>query len=611
MAEEVVKKKRGRPPKQKTTEAENKNEKKEQIKMSQDTVISSNVTIGQIQSAWASTIQKYGGTVDHSTMKQAVNNAMLSNPFIQNQRVKSINSTASNKDKKAIQTALQNPPNHEQELRDSSMQLYYNNFVYNNLMRLEREIPTYYSYITPQYVDKEEMKKDSFKKEMQFANKILETFNPKLALKTINMQVQLEGKCSYLVRKSYDYPKKVDFFLLEKLLPNEIKITGIGSKQQYIVSFNMMIFLNPMYDVSQYPPYIGEIWEQMKENGLITENEKTHQLQFNPQKPMQSEHILECVNNNYFYWVELNQDDCFTFGQDLATPMCFPQTIGLFLDLKELEDYRWLMGSLMSKGVTSILTGEVPLDKDAKAGSDGTIITPDLIQFYDSLFSKTVSANVMTYFAPFKNFDLHNIDSQPDNMDIVYNRLRDLVATSGNAALLSINDKPSIAMTKATQAIAASRANYLTLQFQQFLNNVINSQFDLKHQYKVTLWGDIFDVQGELKMAKELLQNGMTSMLPRVLSAFNQSIEDMKTINDYIEVSGVTIYARNTENNNSTVHNTASTNEEKIKSTNEVGRTTIEEIDIENDSTAASRDSGNNVSDIKEFKGENFSEDVF
>ena len=114
MAEEIVKKKRGRPPKQKTTEAENKNEKKEQIKMSQDTVISSNVTIGQIQSAWASTIQKYGGTVDHSIMKQAVNNAMLSNPFIQNQRVKSINSAASNKDKNAIQQALQNPPNHEQ-----------------------------------------------------------------------------------------------------------------------------------------------------------------------------------------------------------------------------------------------------------------------------------------------------------------------------------------------------------------------------------------------------------------------------------------------------------------------------------------------------------------
>ena len=137
------------------------------------------------------------------------------------------------------------------------------------------------------------------------------------------------------------------------------------------------------------------------------------------------------------------------------------------------------------------------------------------------------------------------------------------------------------------------------MQFQQFLNNVINNQFDLKYQYKTTLWGDIFDTSDNLKMAKELLQNGVTSMLPRVLSAFNQSVEDMKTINDYIEVLGIVIYARNIENK---------TNQKSA--TQEVGRTTIEEKDIENDSTAASKDSGNNVSDIKEFK-RNSDEEMF
>lgn len=588
MAEEV--KKRGRPPKKKVeTEVKNTNEKKEQITMAQEPT----VTINQVQNAWLDVLKTSGARATNGMMKQAVNSAMLSNPFIQNQRVKSLNGQASVKSKQEIQQALINPTNSERTLREISNHLYFTNFVYNNLLRLERDIPTYYHYATPQYVEKEEMKKDAFKKEMRFVNQALEAFEPQLTFKTINMQVQLEGKCSYLVRKSYDYPKKVNYFLLEKLLPDEIKITGLGSKQKYIVSFNMMVFMNPMYDVSQYPPYIQEIWEEMKQTGMISTNNKTNQLKFNPNGTISPNHMLEYVNDNYFYWVELNQEDCFTFGQDLATPMCFPSTVGLFLDLKELDDYRWLMGSLMSKGVTSILTGEVPLDKDAKAGSDATIITPDLIQFYDSLFSKTVSANVMTYFAPFKNFDLHNIDSQPDNMDIVYNRLRDLVATSGNAALLSINDKPSVSMTKATQSISASRGHYLTLQFQQFLNNVINNQFDLKYQYKITLWGDIFDTSDNLKVAKELLQNGVTSMLPRVLSAFNQSVEDMKTINDYIDVSGIVVYARNTDKQ---------TNQKET--TQEVGRTEIEDRDIENDSTAASKDSGNNVSDIKEFKRE-------
>jgi len=38
-----------------------------------------------------------------------------------------------------------------------------------------------------------------------------------------------------------------------------------------------------------------------------------------------------------------------------------PDAIGLFNDLNELDDYRWLQANLLSKGVTSILTAEVPL----------------------------------------------------------------------------------------------------------------------------------------------------------------------------------------------------------------------------------------------------------
>lgn len=592
MAEEV-KKKRGRPPK---SAKENENTKTvNESPMDQ-------ITMAEIQNKWGEIVRKFGNNqqgLNPQKVNSAYSQAILNNPFIQNQRVKTINSTAYKKEKKEIQQALENPGNNEQALRETSMGLYYTNFVYNNLVRLEREIPNYFSYLMPQYVTKEEMKKDSFQKDIQFANKVLEKFNPQLTFKTINMQVQLEGKCSYLLRKSYTYPKKVDFFLLEKLIPSHVKITSIGSKQQYIVSFNMMLFLNPMYDVSQYPPYIGEIWEQMQANGMIIKNQNTYQ--FNPQGKIMSNYLFEQINGNYYYWVELNQDDCFTFGQELSTPMAFPSSIGLFLDLKELDDYRWLMGNLMSKGVTSILTAEVPIHKDAKAGSDATIITPDLISFYDEIFSRTVSSNVMTYFAPFKNFELHNIDSQPDNMNIIYNRLRDLVATSGNAALLSISDKPSVAMVKATEAIAASRAKYLTLQFEQFLNHVINEQFNLKHEYKVTLWGDIFDTADDFKKAKELLQNGVQSMLPRVLSFFGQSVEDMRTFNDYIDVIGLEIYSRNNNEEGNNSNNSSTSQDNSIIGQKEVGRTTIEETEIENDSTAASRDNGDNVSDTKEF----------
>ena len=587
--EEVTKKKRGRPPKTKETN----NEKTEQIKMISKENEDNFHSLEDIQNKWYQVLNKYGSELDVKAVKTAYDKTLaLHNPFLQNSRLKQLTSKAVNKEKKDIQNAMLNPVNSEQSLRETSMNLYFTNYVYNNLLRLNREVPQYFWYVTPQYVEKSQMNKDSFKEEMQFVNKAIEKFNPALSFKTINMQVQLEGKATYLVRKSYEKKKKVNFFLLQKLNSDEVKLTGLGSKQTYITSFNMMLFLNPMYDVSLYPPYIQEIWEEMQETGMITKDEKTGSLKFIPNKTLKPSHILEYIDGSYFYWVQLNQDDCFTFGQDLATPVCFPETAGLFLDLKELADYRWLMGNLMAKSVTTILTGEVPLQSDAKAGSDATIVSPDLIAFYDTVFNQTVSSNVMTYFAPFKNFELHNIDNQPDNMNIVYSRLRDLIATSGNSALMSINDKPSIAMTKASQAIAASRGRYLTLQFEQFLNNVVNNQFELEHQYKITLWGDIFNTD-ELKIAKELLQNGVRSLLPKVLSSVNLTVEDHRCVCDYLDTIGVEIYYK---------YNNQNTTEDKTDTEDkQVGKPKLEIDEIENDSTAASADAGTNVSDIKEF----------
>ena len=506
-------KRRGRPKKQEEPE---RNELSKEIKMSatkqqNNTVINRNpnppmqqsYTLEDIQHRWNNLITKFGATQEGMLkINTTLSNSLLNNPFLQNTRIKQTSSQIVDRSKEEIQEALLSPQNNEQLFRETSMKLNFQNYVYNSLLRLNREVPEYHYYFTPLHIRKKEMDCEAFKKEVNFVDSILMAFNPKLRFKTINMQVQQEGKCSYLIRKSYNKAQgKVNFFLLQKLNSDMVKLTGIGSKQQYTVSFNMMIFLNPMYDVSQYPPYIREIWERMQESGMVQKDAKTNAMKFYPKGTLSNNHLLEYANNNYYYWVELDQNDCITFGQDLSTPLVLPETIGMFLDFEELADYRWLMGSLMSKSVTSILTGTVPMQKDAKAGSDATLVSPDLISLYDSIFARNVSSNVLSYFAPFTDFKLHEIQNQPDNMDIIYDKVRDLIATSGNSALLSVNDKPSIAMTKAAQAISASRAHYLTLQFEQFLNNVVNEQFELKYKYKITLWGDIFDKE-KIKVAK-------------------------------------------------------------------------------------------------------------
>lgn len=162
-----------------------------------------------------------------------------------------------------------------------------------------------------------------------------------------------------------------------------VKITGFGSKQQFVASFNMAIFLEPAYDVSQYPTFIRDIWAQMTGNGIIVEDKRNRRFKINPKAEIPMGHILESgENGTYMYWVKLPQDLCYTFYTDGAHPNAFPDTIGLFTDLNDLADYRWLQGNLLSKGVNSILTAEVPLTRDAKPGSDATIVSPDTILGY-------------------------------------------------------------------------------------------------------------------------------------------------------------------------------------------------------------------------------------
>ena len=95
------------------------------------------------------------------------------------------------------------------------------------------------------------------------------------------------------------------------------------------------------------------------------------------------------------------QDLCYTFYSDGAHPNAFPDAIGLFTDLNDLDDYRWLQGNLLSKGVNSVLTAEVPIVKDPKAGSDATVISPDTILGYSDFFASNISANIFPFFAPF------------------------------------------------------------------------------------------------------------------------------------------------------------------------------------------------------------------
>ena len=589
------KKKRGRPPKK--TQEVDINENKSTIRMNtNDTPTpSAPVTINQVNSRLSSMFKRMSSNnISYSSFLEAMNGmgsnfAFGSNPFLQNQRIKTSNQKAKQSSKEALNKALDSPEENEEIFRSQSMALYYKNYVYGNLLRLNRDIPKYFNYIVPQNITKKDLESDKFKQEKYFVDKFIEKFNIPLTFKNVSLQVAQEGKCSYVFRSSFNKSKHIiDYALLQKIPPQYIKYTGFGGESPLICSFNFLMFMNPMYSIQQWPDWMQDIWNQLLEKGVVTIGKDG--ARFNPNNRYDNSHIIECIDGRYAYWVELPQDLVYTFGMDFSNPLAIPEAIGLFSDLNELENYKWLQTQTLLTNITNILTATVPIEKDAKGGSDAAILTPEVILGLEGDCASSINSNVLPFFAPLEDFKMHSVEHIPNAMEITLDNLRNLIATSGTSALINTSDKPSIAMIKGTQNLYETKMEYLTLQYEKFINMIINKYLGLTYFYKCIIWGGTYNWRDDVKVLKEMIQNGNRGFMPRLLSAYNMTIEEYKTCYDYVDL--LEIFPKEEELD--TTKADSDTNQ------NGVGRKPKEDDEIMNDNTAASIEGGQNVSDNKD-----------
>lgn len=595
MAEE--KKKRGRPPKQKA--GIDINEQRESVRMVDDPKVS----IGDLQRRMRNIFGRMASEgIPYTRYKDAIQREpldmgmFLNNPFVQNQRIKRSNSQINLSDKRAIQEALTNPGDNEQRLRETSMALYYSNYVYQNLLRLNRDIPQYFHYSVPVGISPETLKTEKFLHQKKFVDEFLNKFNIPLTFKNVSLQAAREGKASYVFRSSQDEKKGiVDFAVLQKLPPEYIKYTGFGSESPLIVSFNFIMFLDPTYSIEQWPSWFGEIWKQLQENGIVNITKgKGKGYEINPAINVNRgmpEYMFESINGTYYLYVEMPQDLVYTFGTDFGDAFAIPDYAGLFGDLSELEAYKVLQSQTLLTNITNILTAEVPVEKDAVGGSDAAILSPEVIMGLEDDCSSSLSSNILPFFAPLENFKMHGIEHIPNATDIYLSQVRNVTSTAGASGLINTNEKPSIAMIKGEQMLHESRTEYMTLQYTKFINLIINKYLKLDYEFKVIIWGGVYTWRDEVKVLKEMIQNGNIGMFPRLLSAYRMTLEDYALQYDYVKSMNlfefnIQLIGRSGSDSNKTPDG-------------KVGRPSLSDVDIENENTASSIEGGQNVSENK------------
>lgn len=632
-----TKRPRGRPPKETPQIINEENERLQMTAKGESDNSSSNkpITIGDVQQSLTQFYNKMLGVNPGAVnigWEGGLFNFNRYNPFLQNQRLKMLNSYPNELDTETLTNAVSNPVGSEQALRSEGWSLSSSQYLYYKILRLACDIPKFKYYKLPKLLSEDEYLKESFIREDEFIDDWLEHLDPVNTFKRLSLEVKREGKPTYLFRNSIgrksNGTKKTNYVAFQKLPSDYVKLTGIG-EHGYIASFNMLVFMNPAFSLDQYPDYIREIWYGLLETGAVYINPNygvigkannsnkyavdaqklydfTYQS-FDSTSEMTRGIIgIEPIGEgklrsvSYMYWVQLPQDVCFTFCSDTSNAWALPDTIGLFLGLRELTDYDTLAGLIQSTPLTALLTAEAETVQNPNPGQNQTVLAPETIAGFQDKFNNSTSTNLESFFAPLKNFKLLSLPNIPYSSDITSNATKNFISRAGLAGLIPATDKPSVAQIKGTQLLEEAQCDFVTKQFESVTEFIINNLIGCEYSWEFTLWGNIFTFADEVKTAKELFISGGTFALPKLASAYNMSLRSVVSTQRYID--SLDLY-----NHFQTV-----TQAQQAKADGNIpedgkekrvgaGRPEIDENEIENDNTAASKESGLDTADMRDF----------
>ena len=377
----------------------------------------------------------------------------------------------------------------------------------------------------------------------------------------------------------------------------------------YTVSFDFMYFLNIANSPSDFGEFFEAAWRDMVETGVVIPDGKTGRYELNVERaagytfhfggnayPSTIEAIKRGRQANYLFWLRLPYDLCYTFGSDNSHPWVAPDTMGLMLKLQELTDYGQLAGLIASTPLTAVLTGEIEPIPQPRAGKNESIFSPEVIQGYMQQFNEATSTNVEAWLWPAKNIKLQQLAADVNSSDILSNATENFIETSGDAGLTITDSKPNVMMIKTAQLLNASAQRYVTLQFEQVLNFILQHKLGFKYEWKIRIWGDIFSNEVEKKYLKEVVANGNIALLPKLMSAEGISIRDTKALTEYLKTFDFyKDFVTYTQLKQSELGIEAA--EAAETTTGEVGRPLLPDSEITSDATAIAREQGTNTAD--------------
>ena len=344
-----------------------------------------------------------------------------------------------------------------------------------------------------------------------------------------------------------------------------------------------------------------EMWKYYQELMNATEQTPSGRKIINQDKT--PEDVVVEYNNRtmqWYYWKELPANTCFVFCFTEADDLQVSPFVSLLLQAQDLASYSLLQQQLLSVPLYSMLTGEIPLNDKNKSGAylDDYALSPESVNLFEAKANNLMPPGTSYVMVPSKNNQLHHFQEIPNANGIYNTALQQVINTSGASTLITTTEKPSVAQVNAGKIIETRFIDRLYEQFAWAVDIILRDMYDeddLKYHWNFKIFGDSFSEKERISAIEKSLSMGQTELFPEYLALNGLTLMDAVNNADWVESSEIydkfkIIQTSFTSNTGAGDNNTAVARQEE-----KAGRKQITEDKIENDSTAASYESGTNV----------------
>ena len=582
----------GRPKKNPPTQTE----VKKQNKTNDSTPVTK--TIAETENRWKNFVLGNGCSSIGNGFLMNAGSIFVNDPYLLNQRIKQLKTQPVFMDREKIEDALTKPETHEFALRTATHSMLYLTYPLYRLQYLYEGILKYRSYIQPLYVNKECMNTPRFNSDWKLVDMWHKKLCPQKQFRRIVAEVITEGKRAYYLRQSYcanTGKENVNYVFFEDLPSDWYKIIKHSTDSYEVVAFNFAYFWQAGTSLGQFPPIFAQYYEEMMSCSF---QDDSGRMLINPD--VTPEDVVVEYNKDtmsWFYWKELPANECFVFSFTEADDLQISPFASLLLQAQDLGSYSLLQQQLLAVPLYSILLGEMPFAEHNKAGSqlDDFAISPEAMTSFEAKVNGQMPPGTSYTMVPSKNNVLHHFQEIPNSNEIYNKGLQQMINTSGASTLMTTTEKPSVAQVNAGKIIETRYIDRMYDQFAWACNIILRDMYDKKDlafQWHFRIFGDAFSEKDALASLEKSLSLGQIQFMPEYLAYHDMSMYDAVVASDWVETTGI-------YNKFKPLVNSYSQSGSLNNSDGKIGRPAKEEDEIDNDSTAASVDSGMNTVDMK------------